>query len=225
MATSRLINTKLWRDPYVRKLDRDEKLLFIYLLTNQYTTMAGIYEINIDDIAHETGIDEEIVKKALYKFQADHKILYEREWMVVTNFIKHQRLNPSMIRGIEKDIEKLPEWLQERINLAENEEKQLSIFITNTPQSDNSLAQSGTDSPQLNIIKSNIIKLNKTKSNGTGKPDGDSGKTEKQKKRDYAIAMDKEREQKAKADEARGRTGTGLSKFQATRDKLKRGTS
>ena len=76
MAKQRMINTKIWSDNYFEELDPTEKLLFLYFLTNIYTNICGIYEIPLKIIAVETGIDKEMVKKILQRFESDKKIFY-----------------------------------------------------------------------------------------------------------------------------------------------------
>jgi hypothetical protein len=158
MANSRLINTNFWKDTYVIDLDPIEKLMFLYFLTNPNTNLAGAYEISLRQVAFDTGIDKDMVEKILRRFCLDEKMYYEKGWLVLRNFIKHQRLNPSMKIGIEKQLTELPDWLRERIVQIE-EDNQLSLLVESEKP----------DSPQsvhkVYPIKSNIIKLNKIKSN------------------------------------------------------------
>lgn len=205
MAQSRIVNTDFWKDSYVVDLDKTEKLLFIYLFTNPRTSLAGIYEINLREISFDTGIEKEEIELILRKFGRAGKVFYERNWIVLSNFIKHQRLNPSIIRGIEKAIDELPEWLQSHISLEQSgTSPQISIFNGGEGFPQDSLS---TDTPQYKVIKSNIKKLKEKKSKETkpDKPAGDSGELSKSQKRDYAIAMEKEREQKARASNANDR--------------------
>ena len=54
MAKQRYLSTSFWTDSYVEKLDPSEKLLFIFLLTNDSTNLCGIYEITTRRISFET---------------------------------------------------------------------------------------------------------------------------------------------------------------------------
>lgn len=205
MAQSRIVNTDFWKDSYIVDLEPVEKLLFIYLFTNPRTSLAGIYEINNREISFDTGIDKEQVELILRKFSLAGKVYYEKNWIVLSNFIKHQRLNPSIIRGIEKAIEELPEWLQSHISLEQSgTSPQISIFNGSDGFPQDSLSPV---TPQYKVIKSNIKKLKEKKSKETkpDKPAGDSGEFSKSQKRDYAISMNKEREQKARASDASSR--------------------
>jgi len=109
MEKFRVINTKFWYDPWVMDLDPIEKLLFLYLLSNSHTTLAGIYELHIRKMAFETGIDREMIEKILARFQDDNKVIYKNGWLLIVNFTKNQKYNPSMIANVKKIIESLPE--------------------------------------------------------------------------------------------------------------------
>lgn len=195
MANSRMISVNFWKDSYVIDLQPNEKLLFLYFLTNHKTTLAGVYEISVREVAFDTDLEQKFISDTIQKFVNDRKIYFERNWLVLTNFIKHQRLNPSIIRGIEKAVEELPDWLREKIDLSHEENNQVSLFITDSPQLDNNL---GTTTPQLKIIKDNINKVKLKKDNQTSKLAGDSEESSKATKQQYAKSMDKEREQETR---------------------------
>ena len=105
-----MINTKFWVDGYISNLDPIEKLLYLYLLTNPSTNIAGIYEVPIKSIAVDTGIDKEMVLKIFKRFEKDQKIKYKDGWVVIKNFIKHQKDNPKVKKGIELIKEVSPAW-------------------------------------------------------------------------------------------------------------------
>jgi hypothetical protein len=223
MANSRVVNTNFWKDSYIIELEPSEKLLFIYFLTNPRTSMAGVYEISLREVAFDTGMDVDFINKTLVKFSIDKRMHYERNWLVLANFIKHQRLNPSIVRGIERAIEELPNWLQEKIELAKDEDKQLSIFITETPQSGDSVSKSKDSLSEYNLNKKKLKKRKEIEPKQTAQAVESSKELSKSQKRSYAISMEKEREQETRAAEAKTRTGSGLQKFQASKARLRRG--
>lgn len=112
MSKQRYLDTKFWDDSYIVSLDPVEKLLFIYFLTNPLTNIIGIYEITIRRIAFDTGIDKDMVLKILDRFELDKKIRYKNGWIVVKNFIKHQKDSPSINKGIELLLKQIPPNLQ-----------------------------------------------------------------------------------------------------------------
>lgn len=162
MATQRLVSTNFWKDTYVIDLDPVQKLLFIYFLTNPRTNLAGVYELSVREAAFDTGIDKDMVQKILDKFCRDGKMHHEHGWLILRNFVKHQRLNPSIAKGIEKIYTELPDWLKNMYDSYSIYNVEQGAIKTDYLQTDTSL---GTDWGESNIIKSNIIKSNPIESN------------------------------------------------------------
>lgn len=110
MSKKRYINTRFWDDNYIVNLDPIEKLLFIYFLTNPLTDICGIYEIPLRRIAFDTGIDKDMVFKIIERFTEDEKIFYlNNSWIYIKNFAKHQVVNDSVKKGIERSRLEVPE--------------------------------------------------------------------------------------------------------------------
>lgn len=105
----RSINTHFWDDNYIVQLDPIEKLLFLYLLSNTLTNIAGVYEITFRRIAFDTGIDSEMVKKIITRFEKDGKAGYVDGYIILTNFQKNQRLNANMKKGVREILKGIPE--------------------------------------------------------------------------------------------------------------------
>lgn len=150
MAKHRYINTHFWKDNYIINLDPTEKLVYLYLLTNPLTNIAGIYEINLREIAYDTGIIKEIIDTILKRFERDNKLKYCGGYIIVKNHLKHQDFkSPKIQSGIAEIINALPEEILE-----------LSIPYVY-----------GMDSLS-HLIKSNSIKLKTIKSNHNTLTDG-----------------------------------------------------
>jgi hypothetical protein len=116
MAKQRLVNTKFWSDGWVVNLDPIEKLLFLYLLTNERTNICGVYELPIKYMAVETGIDKDMVEKVLKRFTKDKKIYFIKGWVVIKNFIKNQNQgSPKVKAGIEAELSKIPAEILSKI--------------------------------------------------------------------------------------------------------------
>jgi hypothetical protein len=106
---SRLLRCKFWSDEYISSLEPTQKLLYIYLLTNELTTVAGVYEISIRRMEFDTGLSEKLCGINLDKFQNDNKVFYKNNWIVIRNFIKNQDLkNTSIVKGILNELELIP---------------------------------------------------------------------------------------------------------------------
>ena len=118
MAKQRYINTHFWDDTYVVDLDATAKLLFLYLLTNPLTNIAGAYEISIRRISFDMGIDSKAILEILARFEQANKIIYRDGWILILNFIKNQSLNPKMVKGIEDAVSSCPIWIKDRLSIA-----------------------------------------------------------------------------------------------------------
>lgn len=86
-----------------------EKLLFLYLLTNPYTTQIGIYKITIKQMAFDLGFTKPYVKGALEKFENEYHIIRynsETNELALRNWGKFNlvRLGKPIEMCIEKEL-------------------------------------------------------------------------------------------------------------------------
>lgn len=112
MSKLRPINTHFWKDRYIRTLNPSEKILFLYLLTNEAAGLSGCYEIVVEQISLDTGLQLKKVTDGLEKLQKDSKIIFKDDWMVLLNFLRHQKLNANMGIAAGKELANAPEWLK-----------------------------------------------------------------------------------------------------------------
>ncbi|WP_055737403.1 MULTISPECIES: hypothetical protein [Bacillaceae] len=76
MAKFRKVQTKFWDDPKVtEELTPEDKLFFLYLLTNKHTTQTGIYELMKKVAAFEIGYSPESIKSLFDRFINHHKLI------------------------------------------------------------------------------------------------------------------------------------------------------
>lgn len=112
MAKQRYLNTKFWTDTYITGLDPIEKLLFLYFITNHLTNISGVYEIQLKQVAFDTGIHLDMVEKIMARFERDKKIVYRSGWVCAVNFVKHQVTNsPQVQAGIIRELKGAPKDL------------------------------------------------------------------------------------------------------------------
>jgi 5-methylcytosine-specific restriction endonuclease McrA len=110
MAGYRQIHTQIWKDEWFLDLDPREKLLFIYLFSNDQSTVSGIYRISRRVIVFETGLDEKFIDKALEKFAKAGKVFTEDCIVWVVNLRKYnESSSPKVRERIARDIEDLPD--------------------------------------------------------------------------------------------------------------------
>ncbi len=110
MAEYRQIHVKMWgQDAWFLDLEPLEKLLFIYLFSNKYASIAGIYELPMKVIVFETGIDQPSVEAILDRFRKAGKVYYEDGVIWVVNLQKYNRNpSPKVQTRISKDTAAIP---------------------------------------------------------------------------------------------------------------------
>jgi hypothetical protein len=110
VATQRYISTSFWDDPWIRKLTRDDRYLYLYFLTNPLTNIAGVYQIGIDRIAFDTGFAEKEASDIIKRFEeAGKAYYYHEEFMILPTWPKHQKWekHSKINAGIKACLEKL----------------------------------------------------------------------------------------------------------------------
>jgi len=96
---SRLISQSIWVNKEFLRLPKDEKLLYIYLLTSPRTNNLGVYEADLSFITFETGIPN--VKFHLKRLSDFVAFDEENEIVVVRDFIRLTKLaGPKVEKGI-----------------------------------------------------------------------------------------------------------------------------
>lgn len=106
----RVIASCFWSDPEViEQFTPDEKLFYLYIITNEHTEICGIYRLLKKHIMIETGFTREVIENLLDRFQNNYgKIFYDHETqeIVVRNWLKYQNINsPKIQTGIQRGLE------------------------------------------------------------------------------------------------------------------------
>ena len=110
MAYFRQIHVSIWKDEWFLELTPEEKLLFIYLFSNENTSIAGIYKIALRVIAFETNLELDFIKQTLTKFENDSKVTYRDGVVWVKNLRKYNDSGSNSIAiRIASDLEEIPE--------------------------------------------------------------------------------------------------------------------
>lgn len=88
----RTIDSRFWNDPKVRSLSRDERYLFLYLITNPHVHLAGIYYLPEPLALHETGLSRTGYRKGINTLSREYLVFYDEENQVifVKNMLRYQ---------------------------------------------------------------------------------------------------------------------------------------
>jgi len=108
MSKKRSVNTALWSDPFIEDIAPEYKLLFLYLITNEKTNMLGIYEASKRKMSFETGLSLETIKDGLEVFERLGKVKYVDNYIILVNYMKHQKYNTNMKKSAIETFNELP---------------------------------------------------------------------------------------------------------------------
>jgi hypothetical protein len=113
----RSVYSKIWEDNWFSaKLNPLDRYLFLYLLTNQSSTLCGIYEIPIKRIASDTGLDSRDLEEVYFPRLKD-KMTYYEGWIYIHNWSKyHSEGSPKLQQGIKNDLKAVPRDIMEYFN-------------------------------------------------------------------------------------------------------------
>ena len=106
MALFRKVHMTFWDDPDVLEWTVEEKLFYLYLLTNPRTSLCGIYEFNVKKAVFETGITIKKIQDLLGIFQDRDRIYYSEDTreIAIKNWQRHNKSSsPKASACIEKE--------------------------------------------------------------------------------------------------------------------------
>jgi len=115
MATQRYVSTSFWDDEWIQTLDPSEKLLYLYLMTNPLTNIAGVYKITERRISFDTGFNLDTIRHIFAKFEKVGKAYRKDEYVVLPSWPKHQKWEKSakVNEGIVRILQELePEIIE-----------------------------------------------------------------------------------------------------------------
>ena len=99
-AKYRAIQTCFWNDSWVIELTPEQKLFFLYLITNQRVSQCGVYEISKRIIEFETGFSQDKIEKFLELFETKEKIKFNTltSELCIPNFSKYNYSKSPLVR-------------------------------------------------------------------------------------------------------------------------------
>ena len=109
MATQRYVSTSFWDDEWIQTLDPSEKLLYLYLMTNPLTNIAGVYKITDRRISFDTGFNLDTITHIFRKFEKAGKVYRKGEYVALPSWPKHQKWDKStkVKEGIDRILKEL----------------------------------------------------------------------------------------------------------------------
>jgi len=106
----RYIQDRMRSDTWFTDLDPIEKLLRIYLLSNDKLWVCWIYELSLKKMWYDTWIDRDMIAKILVRFEKDKRCFYRDWFILVCNFFKNLQISSSsdnIRKWVERELKEL----------------------------------------------------------------------------------------------------------------------
>ena len=107
MARSRAILIEIWNDPHFQEYTIPEKLVFLFLFTNDKATQSGVYQLTYKDVFDKTGVSKNDVKEIITKSFLK-KVVYDQKNSIigVNIYLRHNSVNKNpcnVVAGVVND--------------------------------------------------------------------------------------------------------------------------
>jgi len=115
MGFYRQFHTQFWKDEYILDLETEGKLLFIYLFSNETTSLSGLYKLPLKVVEFETGLDIKTIKEHLEQFEVAGKIWHRDGLFFVKTLRKYNKGGATVEKSIRNDLENLDDCELKRL--------------------------------------------------------------------------------------------------------------
>lgn len=111
----RQIHTKIWQDAWFLDLLPEEKLLFVYLFSNERASLCGLYELSLKTMSFETGLRNDAITLALHRFELAGKAFYDPPLIWVPNLRKYNaNRSPKVQAKVASELQAIPDCALKR---------------------------------------------------------------------------------------------------------------
>lgn len=114
---TRKIHSKIWQDDWFYSLSIESKLLFIYLISNQYIGITGTYELAPRVIMFETGLTKKQWDNSIYELSP--KVIVYKNWVQVAKAEYYDPIrgeNNTLWKTRQKELDMIPQEVIEYFN-------------------------------------------------------------------------------------------------------------
>lgn len=114
MAKYRPVLSAIWSDPDFEDYSKDQKLIFLYLITSEKTTESGVYAVSPKAISNETGVPIPSVKEVLGNGFKNVSYDFENRCVFIHNFLRYNGRGRKdlLVKSIQADVSRIrtPLW-------------------------------------------------------------------------------------------------------------------
>ena len=143
LTKQRYISTSIWSDDWFDSLTEREKLVYFYLLTNEHTNAAGVYQCTLKNVRLEIGLERDEIERIMAKFADAGKAFYYKDYIIITKWLKHQKIGErsKLFLGASKLLKTLPDDVKAFISDRRHYDYDVSKIIGKPPYAIDSLCQ------------------------------------------------------------------------------------
>lgn len=110
------IDTAIWEDEWFAELNAEQKLFWLYLISNPLINIAGYFKITMRSLIFVTGLSRNKITEIINLFEAEGKVRYIDNYMLVVNFSKYQCYNPSTKLSASRLLNSLPDKVKHTLS-------------------------------------------------------------------------------------------------------------
>ena len=134
--TDRTISSQIWNDQYFELLTPAEKVVFIYLFSNESTNISGLYQIKLKSISTDTGITIQEANNILIKFSEDGKAFFDNGLLFMPRMAVYQKAEklPNFIPHLKKCYKNL--YKENNIAFSKFLEQYKDVFETKSEKNE-----------------------------------------------------------------------------------------
>ena len=136
LTKQRYISTSIWSDDWFDSLSEREKLVYFYLLTNEHTNLAGVYQCTLKNVRLEIGLDRNEIERIMSKFAAAGKAFYYKDYIIIPKWLKHQKIKErsGLFLGASKVLKSLPDEIKAFISDRHHYDYDISEIMGDLPK-------------------------------------------------------------------------------------------
>ena len=110
MAIYRQLHTTFWKDRRVGEWNKEQKLFFLYLLSNDHTTQCGVYEFNKRYAKFELDVSSKEIDELIDFLVSEGRIVFNEktEELMIINWLKYNSSrSPKVAAVIDKELREI----------------------------------------------------------------------------------------------------------------------
>jgi hypothetical protein len=113
---TRVVQTKFWEDTWVIQLTQQEKLAFLYFMTNPRVNLSGVYQLPDKFITNDLDLEFSELVNIKNKFTKADKVHFVDGFVILRNSRKYNNFfkgNEWQRKAFNREIELLPKTVKD----------------------------------------------------------------------------------------------------------------